>query len=182
MVVGVDIPQRVIDRIQQRVELEPASECWLWTGALAGGYGRIAWSEGGNKMVYRAVHRVLYTALVGPIPDGLDLDHLCHDPVVCSPVRAEDCPHRRCCNPSHLEPVTRQTNLLRGGTVPAARAERTHCPQGHRYDESNTIFDKQGRRICRTCSYARNRAYHDAHRADRNEANRAWRRRRKSGS
>lgn len=81
-----------------RPELGP---CWLWTGGQnahpSGNYGR-AWDRA--KKVYVYAHRVAYEALAGPIPDGLDLDHLCRV--------------RLCVNPLHLEPVTRQVNLLRG--------------------------------------------------------------------
>ena len=76
-------------------------DCWIWTGSTNGcGYGET--SEAGKK-VY--THRLMYERHVGPIPEGKDIDHLCRN--------------RACCNPAHLEPVTRQENLLRGDTIPA---------------------------------------------------------------
>lgn len=89
----------------------------------------------------KVVHRIAYELLVGPIPDGLQLDHLCRV--------------RNCVNPDHLEPVTGQENMRRGyfGT-------KTHCPNGHAYDEANTyIFSNtRGRhRQCRTCTNQRTR-------------------------
>ena len=69
--------------------------CWEWQGALNDGYGIV-----GRDGTTRRVHRVVYEALVGPIPNGMDLDHLCRN--------------RRCCNVLHLEPVTRRENLARG--------------------------------------------------------------------
>lgn len=70
--------------------------CWEWTAAKAGqGYGYF-WKDGG----LRRIHRVVYEELRGPIPSGLDLDHTCRN--------------RACCNPAHLEPVTRTVNLRRG--------------------------------------------------------------------
>lgn len=171
----------MIERVRARTEIDQRTGCWLWTGALANGYGRISWSLGDNQMTWAAVHRVMYEAEVGPIPQGLDLDHLCHDPGLCHPDRAVDCPHRRCWRPDHLEPATRQTNLLRGGTIAARRAAIERCPQGHPYDEGNTIIDKLGRRSCRTCAYERNRAYYWANREKRREYNREWRRRRSGG-
>ena len=100
-----------------RPELGP---CWMWTGALsADGYGRW-WKDGRN----RPTHIFVYEDLVGPVPAGLQLDHLCR-------VRA-------CCNPKHLEPVTCRENLLRGDTFAACNAVKTHCPRGHTYTPENT--------------------------------------------
>ena len=109
--------------------------CWLWTGPLAGGYPLL----GGRDYA----HRVAYTLWVGPIPEGLTLDHLCRTPA--------------CVNPKHLEPVTLRENILRG-TSPAARnAAVTRCPAGHQYDQSNTHITKSGSRHCRTCHRERER-------------------------
>lgn len=176
-----DAPQRVIDRILARISVTDEG-CWLWPGATSKGHGHISWSPGGRQIVYGRVHRVMYTAMRGSIPEGLDLDHLCHDPKVCAPVPATDCPHRRCCNPDHLSPATRQANLLRGGTVTAERAAVTHCPSGHEYTAENTLADKKGRRGCRKCVYERNRAYYWKNRERRKAYNRAWRQRNVSSS
>lgn len=167
-------PDRVVQRIRSRLVLDEETGCLLWPGALTNGYGRVGWHEAGRP-VYGFTHRIMYEADVGPIPGGMDLDHLCHDPSVCQPAIATDCPHRRCGRSDHLEPATRQTNLLRGGTVAAARAAILMCPQGHLYDETNTIIDRLGRRQCRACNYERNRAYYWAHRERRKEQNKAWR-------
>ena len=104
---------------------EPNTGCWLWLGGLSGsGYAHLA-----NK----AVHRLMYEREVGPIPTGLDLDHLCRQ--------------RSCINPAHLEPVTRRENLMRGPTVPARNAMKTTCRNGHPYD----YVDGEGWRHCRQC-------------------------------
>lgn len=76
--------------------------CWPWIASTAHGYGQI--NRDGRP---RMAHRVAYELLVGPIPEGLDLDHLCSTP--------------RCCNPSHLEPVTRGVNVSRAHQRRAAR-------------------------------------------------------------
>jgi hypothetical protein len=89
-------------------------------------------------------HRVSYELLVGPIPQGLQLDHLCRN--------------RRCINPAHLEPVTSRENTMRGETVAAANASRDHCPSGHPYSDSNTIALGKGGRKCRECDRTRGRA------------------------
>lgn len=115
--------------------------CWLWTAATRGtGYG--AFSLNGRP---QGAHRVAYEWEHGPVPDGLDLDHLCRV--------------RNCVRPSHLEPVTRGVNLLRGETLLAKAAATTHCPQGHAYDAENTRYDMRGHRFCRRCKNAYQREW-----------------------
>jgi hypothetical protein len=119
-------------------------ECWLWTGHIKpNGYGQF-WGPG--KM--HAHH-----FLVGKPPKGLEWDHLCHDrDETC--FDCEDCVHRRCVRPEHLELVTKAENLRRGHRKPV-----THCVHGHAYDESNTIINQKGAHVCRICSIQRNRDY-----------------------
>jgi hypothetical protein len=101
--------------------------CWEWTAsATEQGYGMVGITKGGRKTSIGA-HRAAYELLIGPIPAGLFLDHLCRNP--------------RCCNPAHLEPVTVDENNLRGNL--ATRAER--CPLGHRYQTNGTV------RWCEEC-------------------------------
>lgn len=110
------------------------SGCWMWTGRLNEfGYGRYG---------QRLAHRVMYELIVGPIPTGLELDHLCR-------VRA-------CVNPAHLEPVDHTTNVKRGH----GNGRKTHCPSGHAYTPENTAVTQQGRRVCRECQRVHNRAYY----------------------
>lgn len=145
------VPERVVRRIAERAVVDPETGCWVWPGARrAGGYGHIGW-QSKNVRSYQSTHRAMYEACVGPVPGGLDLDHLCRN--------------RACCNPEHLEPVTRRENLLRGVTITAERAARTHCPQGHPYDEGNTYRDRRNRRSCRECGRIHSRAYWRARRA-----------------
>lgn len=175
-----EAPERVIERIKSRIEVND-SGCWIWTGAKTTGYGRISWKTESGK-IWRSVHRVLYVHEVGPVADGLDLDHLCHDPKQCKPELAEDCPHRACCNPAHLSPTTRRENLLRGGTVSADRRAVTHCPQGHELNAGNTLISTLGQRQCKACTYERNRAYYHQNKERRARYNREWRERRKNHS
>ena len=106
--------------------------CWLWTAGLGGnGYGRF---RANKRMTY--AHRFAYELLVGPVPEGAELDHLCRV--------------RHCTRYDHLEPVPHQVNSARGNPGKQER-ERTHCPQGHPYDEENTRWDRRGERRCRTC-------------------------------
>ena len=110
--------------------------CWLWQASCTtNGYGKASFN--GKQ---RPAHRVFYEQLVGAIPEGLDLDHLCRI--------------RNCVNPDHLEPVTRSENLRRGEVGGWWQAQKTHCPQGHPYDEANTCHSG-GKRHCRTCSRKR---------------------------
>jgi hypothetical protein len=112
--------------------------CWLWTAAKNHlGYGHIQTEVVGQRDM---AHRVAWKLLVGPIPDGLELDHLCRTP--------------SCVNPAHLEPVTHKENMRRApwSAVDFQRA-KTHCPQGHEYTPENT-YSRPSRlheRACITC-------------------------------
>lgn len=119
----------------ERPELGP---CWTWTAQINNqGYAVL-----GVASRPAAAHRFAYQLLVGPIPEGLHLDHLCRN--------------RGCVNPSHLEPVTCRENLLRGNTHAAMNVAKTHCPHGHEYTTENTGTYK-GSRYCRTCGRLRAR-------------------------
>lgn len=124
---------RLPDRFWSKVER--TESCWLWTAAVDPmGYGRFYVSPGRTGLA----HRVAYELVVGPIPSGLVLDHLCRTPA--------------CVNPAHLEPVTLAENLRRGDRP---HAGKTTCPLGHALDYRYP----DGRRGCRTCTNAQGRAY-----------------------
>lgn len=133
-----DLDEKTVARFWAKVDkagpVHPTlgTACWLWTAALGNGYGRFSEAAGRH---FNA-HRWLYERAVGKVPSGLDLDHLCR-------VRA-------CVNPSHLEPVTRRVNVLRGAGHPAKNAAKTKCPQGHPYAGDN-LRVVAGQRRCRTC-------------------------------
>lgn len=123
---------------------ETPDGCWEWIRALnSKGYGSFGYA---GKI--HLTHRLAYTLLVGPIPEGLHLDHLCHNNSGCTDV---PCDHRKCCNPEHLEPVTNRVNSLRGTGLGATNAVKTHCSRNHEFTEENTYTDKRGSRSCRTC-------------------------------
>lgn len=111
------------------------SGCWAWFGSFTSyGYGRVR-----KDRKEKVAHRVAYELLVGPIPEGLVLDHLCNN--------------RWCVNPDHLEPVTQHENIIRGEGLAAKNRLKTHCPNGHRYDTRNTWirYDRESGRPFRQC-------------------------------
>lgn len=121
-----------------------ASGCWEWSGAMWGnGYGKLSVSMHGTRLA----HRALYTEHRGPIPDGLDLDHLCRN--------------RACVNPQHLEPVSRATNLERG------LAARGKCRNGHDLTAVGAL--KSGTQQCVQCWRDRYRAAGARYRARKQE-------------
>lgn len=125
----------VVDRFWTRVAKQE-SGCWLWTGGKArGGYGKFRFANRTGL-----AHRFSYEQFIGPIPSGMQLDHLCRN--------------RACCNPTHLEPVTGRENLLRGDTFQARNAAKTRCPAGHEYTPNNTYRYPDGRRRCIACRRA----------------------------
>ena len=114
------------------------SDCWLWGDPQDHhGYGRVYVAP---RIV--VAHRFVYEALVGPIPEGMELDH----------VRARGCLHRNCVNPEHLEVVTRSQNVQRADLWQRAV---THCPQGHEYSGVNLYINPKGDRVCRACRRAK---------------------------
>jgi hypothetical protein len=135
-----------------RLDRTAPSDCWTWTGtkALRGStyYGQHVWQ---GKKNY--IHRWFYERLVGPIPEGYEIDHLCFNTL--------------CCNPAHLEAVTPRVNRQRSRKA-VEQAQRTHCPQGHPYEGHNLIV-RRGKRECRACTYERNAAARK-----RRRASKAW--------
>lgn len=132
----MNVPEDVVARFWAKVDRNGPGGCWLWTAATAVGYGHFSWGPHSARKQVKA-HRLAYELLVGPIPDGLTIDHLCRV--------------TRCVNPAHLEPVTMRVNTLRGYGPSAINARRTRCIRGHRLSGDNLIIDWAGRRQCRTC-------------------------------
>lgn len=126
----------LVDRLLEKIE--KTESCWVWTGSKTGGIGSygLIWSNGRKQLA----HRAMYEMNVGPIPDGLELDHVCRN--------------KSCVNPDHLEPVTHFENMKRA-EVGWKNREKTACPKGHEYTAENTRIT-HGSRSCKQCESAYN--------------------------
>jgi len=148
-------PTPVMERILRRTEIVPGpltTPCWVWMGQLNNrGYPMIhVGSRTDRSRSCRLVYLVAYEVLVGPVPSGLEIDHLCRTP--------------RCWRPDHLEPVTHVVNMARAiGSAAQLMRERTSCAAGHPFDERNTRIQHTRKgwtvRICRACESAASRRY-----------------------
>lgn len=138
------IEQNVLDRFWKKVK--KTDSCWEWlVSKTKGGYGQFNLDGKGDM---RYAHRLSYEFLVGPIPKGMQLDHLCRN--------------RGCVNPEHLEIVDNKTNSLRGISEPAKNARKTHCIAGHPLSGKNLyivhLSSGEVWRRCATCHKRRNKA------------------------
>lgn len=129
-----------LTRFWSGVRRGASSDCWPWMRSRTTvGYGQFGITGPPRRNL--PAHRIAYELLVGPVPDGLVLDHLCRN--------------RVCCNPHHLEPVTNRTNVVERGTgISAVNALKTHCKHGHEFTPDNTriVRDKDGPyRACLEC-------------------------------
>lgn len=130
-------------RFWAKVERGAESECWPWVASVTStGYGALGSGGRSEPKVY--AHRVSYELNVGPIPAGLEIDHLCRN--------------RRCVNPAHLEPVPHRENTLRGESPVAVNAAKTHCVRGHALSGPNVYLRPDAPwRSCRECRRLRDR-------------------------
>jgi len=124
-----------LDRLLDLASETPEG-CWQHRSPGTVGYGTVSVDE---RKVY--AHRYAYERLIGPIPDGLVIDHLCRN--------------RACCNPWHLDVVPQRVNILRGER---AGLRVTECKHGHKYTPENTYTNTRGYRVCRTCKARREAA------------------------
>jgi hypothetical protein len=125
--------------------------CWMWTGeGTKDGYGMFRPGPGQPRHM---IHRYSYEQHKGPIPEGMQIDHLCHTQDTDCP-GGRDCKHRRCCNPDHLEAVSASENTTRQRHY---KRSVTHCPKGHEYEGGNLILRADGKRRCRECDRERKR-------------------------
>ena len=120
-------------RFWSKVVMGSRDECWAWLGQITEkGYA----SFSVERKPYPA-HRYAFEVMIGPIPDGLTLDHLCRN--------------RGCVNPFHVEPVTNRVNVLRGIGPSAVNAIKETCARGHDNWRTSRRADGRTYRFCRTC-------------------------------
>lgn len=136
------LPERFWDKVQIVPEASAyPGPCWIWTAALSpDGYARYhldGWTQ--------KAHRVAYAALVGPIPDSLQGDHLCRVTM--------------CVNPVHIDPVPPRENVMRSNGLAARNAAAEACVNGHPFTPANIYLTRAGKRACRSCDRSRGRAY-----------------------
>ena len=145
-----------MDRVSQQAaesrfwaKVAKSDGCWLWIGKTnRGGYGQAYDHRGSSKGRHQALaHRMAYELAIGPIPDGLTLDHLCRT--------------RACVRPDHLRPCTIGENLRAPGatTFQARNAAKTRCKRGHELAGENLSVNNRGQRVCLTCYRERKRLY-----------------------
>lgn len=149
--------ERTLARFMKWVEVQP-NGCWRWKGKLnKQGYGYF-WLDGKSRLA----HRVAYEHFVGPIPEGHEVDHLCHtrDKSCTGGV----CDHRSCVFWQDLEAVTELENVMRSRGAAATNAAKTSCDRGHLFTEENTYFDSGGDRGCRTCQRRRRKEWAEKNR------------------
>lgn len=133
-------------RFWSKVARRGDDECWHWIGGITEhGYGRFS-----IKGRVSGAHRDVFAFIGRTIPNGLHVDHLCHNRDLSCP-GGRTCLHRRCVNPAHLELVTKSVNAKRGRGLQVVNAAKTRCPQGHPYDSANTYRPPVGSRVCRIC-------------------------------
>ncbi len=123
------------ERFWSKVNIRSAEECWEWTASKNKGYGQF-WRVVDKKRKRCEAHRVAYEYLIGPIPAGLVIDHLCRNP--------------GCVNPAHMDTVTSRENVLRGIGIPANNRRKKNCPQcGGQYTKKGLV------RACVPCDRKR---------------------------
>lgn len=125
------------ERFKSRFQ-KPESGCWLWAGHIdRDGYGKFTFAVPGSKIRNTGAHRLSYEIYVGPIPEGLQIDHLCRT--------------RNCVRPDHLEPVTGKENTRRSPKRFVKGELRSHCKNGHSLSGSNLGTRPDGYRRCHAC-------------------------------
>lgn len=136
-------PMNIVEIIDKYVE--KTDSCWIWRGSVnKNGYGQHGSTKRAGSI--KQAHRKVYTLLVGTIPDGMQLDHLCRN--------------RICVNPNHLEPVSPRENLLRSPfTTASINSQKTRCKWGHPFDLQNTRTHKSGKRECIKCKSIRSKSW-----------------------
>jgi hypothetical protein len=128
-----DTERELLRRFVRKIDVFSDNDCLIWTGAH--NYNGYGWFAVNSRQV--RAHRFIYSLTNGPIPEGMDIDHLCRN--------------RDCVNPYHMEVVTRKENLMRGNTHARFNKDKSHCCRGHLLSGSNVRINRRGGRVCREC-------------------------------
>ena len=139
------MPDLVLERFWEKVEVNEKTACWNWLGSLfSSGYGQFKLTHTKNVRA----HKFAYEVNRGKVPEGLTLDHLCRN--------------RKCVNPNHLEPVTQKENLMRGNSIQAMNSKKTHCNKGHSLSGDN-LYIHNNKRYCKICTNETKRIFYLRH-------------------
>lgn len=134
----------MLERFWSKVDKRGPEDCWLWLASTTwAGYGRFQLSW--KPRIRVIAHRFTYEMANGPIPDGLEIDHLCRN--------------RKCVNPTHLRVVTHRENTLCGQSFSAINASKIYCIRGHPLFGENLYIHPGGQRVCRICRGASQKRY-----------------------
>jgi hypothetical protein len=125
----------ILERFLEKIQKDPATECWNWRKPSCDGYGRIDVTNTPHSSAL--AHRVGWELFEGPIPEGLILDHRCRN--------------RGCVNPDHLRPCTSLENIYAPGSL--HNGAKTHCKRGHKFTRKNTYYygPHKTTRACKKC-------------------------------
>lgn len=149
--------ERTLARFMSKVEMQP-NGCWHLVGHARRKDGYYNFSVKGKN---RLLHRLVCEHFNGPIPEGYEVDHVCHSRDKTCP--GGPCVHRQCICPAHLEAVTRLVNIRRGRGISVKNAAKTSCDYGHEFTPQNTYRDPGGGRECRTCRDVRAKEWLTVH-------------------
>jgi len=159
------MPRKTIPRVvrfMKKVEKDPNSECWIWKGSNSTKFKN--GKNGYGAFETNTAHRAAYELLIGPIPEGFEVDHLCKNTL--------------CVNPAHLEAVTPLENWRRSDSPTRMKSKQTECINGHSFDHAYIWTDKKGHvhRLCRICrSGPKNKAIWAARKETRKRSAEYWR-------
>jgi hypothetical protein len=151
------------ERFWRFVEMNPISGCWNWIGSIQGKGYKIGQGYGSLRVNNKNIlaHRLSYKMHVGPIPEGMQIDH-------------RVCRNKKCVNPDHLVLCTPMENGFQPDGGPWLNASKTFCPKGHEYTPDNIYFTKRGRK-CKTCHLAYQHENREKNRSAATERMKIWR-------
>lgn len=137
------LPRSMFNRFWEKVDERSEDDCWAFSDLNHAGYGRLWFRSPSSQQACVLAHVFSYEIHVGPVPEGLELDHTCRN--------------RACVNPTHLEPVTHAENMRRGQAPSMLLRHANRCAQGHDLSEPDNYFFYRGVKNCKVCNRRRDR-------------------------